>query len=55
MPEVDKEYSESDLLESPAWKALRKYVSDRRTTAIGKGRSFEEHEQELHRLFSNPT
>jgi hypothetical protein len=53
MPEVDREYIEIDLLESPVWKALRKCVSERRTTPVGKGRSFEEHERELHRLLSN--
>lgn len=53
MPEVQESYSRIDGLESPAWRVLCEYVCERRRTPISKGRSFEEHERELHRLLSN--
>jgi hypothetical protein len=53
MPEVQTEYIANDLLESPAFRGLRKYVLDRRRARIGQGRSFEEYERELHKLISS--
>ena len=53
MPEVRKEYIANDPLKSPTFEALRKYVQERRSTPVGQGSSFEDHERELHRLVSS--
>ena len=52
MPEVKREYIERDLLESPTFKTLRKYLEKRRSSSVDGRESFEDHERELHRLIS---
>jgi hypothetical protein len=53
MPEVKREYTENEPLESPSFMALRRYVLDRRRVQVGEGKDFEEYEKELHKLISS--
>ncbi len=53
MPKVKREeYTNDDPLKTPGFEALRGYLAQRQSTPIGEGKDFEEHEKELHRLFS---
>ncbi len=52
MPEVKREYRTDDPLETPEFECLRKYLLKCRKTPVDRGKDFEEHEKELHRLMS---